>query len=79
VTGRRLIVGIFGMGIALPAALFFLLDLQSLPQFFTLAASCFLAWGTADLLASILDRPRLKDRSPGHAIREDWERRHRQD
>ena len=33
------------------------------------------AWGVADLFASILERPRLRDRSPGQAFREDWERR----
>lgn len=63
------------MGIALPTALFFLLGLQTPSQFFTLAASTFITWGVADLLASILEKPRLKDRSPGAAIREDWERR----
>jgi hypothetical protein len=63
------------MGIAVPLMLFFLLDLQTLPQLFTIAASTFLAWGIGDLLASILERPRLKDRSPGRALREDWERR----
>ena len=63
------------MGIALPVALFSLLGLQTRTQFFTIAASTFITWGVADLLASILERPRLKDRSPGAAIREDWERR----
>lgn len=63
------------MGIALPVVLFLLLGLQTWRQFFTIAASTFLTWGVADLFASILERPRLKDRSPGHAFREDWERR----
>ncbi len=66
------------MGALLPIALFFLLDLQTLSQFFTIAASTLLAWGGADLLASILERPRLDDRSPGRAIREDWDRRHKE-
>ena len=66
------------MGVVLPGVLFLLLDLQTFSQFFTLAASTFLTWGVADLLASILERPRLEDRSPGHAIREDWERRHKE-
>jgi hypothetical protein len=35
----------------------------------------FLAWGLSDLLSKILERPRLEDRSPGRAIREDLERR----
>jgi len=63
------------MGLAVPAALYFLLGLQSVSQFFTVAAAAFFAWGVADLLASILERPRLSDRTPRQAIREDWERR----
>ena len=63
------------MGIILPVALYFLLGLQTPSQFFTIAAASFLAWGVADLLASILERPRLTNRTPGGAIREDWERR----
>jgi hypothetical protein len=67
------------MGIALPAVLFFLLHLQTGSQFFTIAAATFLMWGVADLLASILERPRLQDRTPGRALREDWERRRTED
>ncbi len=63
------------MGIALPMALFFLLGLHTPSEFFTIAASTFLVWGVTDLLASILERPRLSNRTPGGAIREDWERR----
>ncbi len=63
------------MGVILPLALFLLLGLQTPSQLFTIAASTFLAWGVADLLASILEKPRLKNRTPGGAIREDWERR----
>lgn len=74
-SGPRLIIGILVMGIALPLVIFLLLGLQTWQQYFTIAASTFLTWGVADLLASILERPRLKDRSPGHAFREDWERR----
>lgn len=74
-SGRRLIIGAIGMGIILPLAIFLLLGLQTASQFFTIAASSFLAWGAADLLASILEKPRLTDRTPGGAIREDWERR----
>jgi hypothetical protein len=75
VSGTRLIVGAVVMGVALPATLFFLLRLQTLPQFFTIAAATFLTWGVADLLAQILEKPRLKDRTPGAALREDFERR----
>ena len=78
-SGPRLVVGIIVMGIALPLALCFLLGLRTPAQFFTVAASTFLTWGVADLFASILERPRLKDRSPGRALREDMERRHSED
>ncbi|MEA2338913.1 MAG: hypothetical protein QOE82_2920 [Thermoanaerobaculia bacterium] len=74
-TGPRLIVGIIVMGIAVPATIFFLLDLHTPAQFFTVSATTFLAWGLADLLASILARPRLENRSPGLAIKEDLDRR----
>ena len=74
-SGPRLIVGMIVMGIAVPATIFFLLGLHTPSQFFTVAATTFLAWGLADLLASILERPRLENRSPGMAIKEDLERR----
>lgn len=63
------------MGIAVPITLFFLLRLHTLSQLFTIFAVTFISWGVADLLSSILEKPRLKDRSPGDAIRQDWERR----
>jgi hypothetical protein len=63
------------MGIAIPVTLFFLLGLHTPSQLLTIAAATFCAWGISDLLATILERPRLKDRSPGRAIKEDWERR----
>ena len=63
------------MGIAVPLTLFFLLDLKTIPQFLTVAGTTFLTWGVADLFASILEKPRLKDRTPGKALREDMERR----
>ena len=74
-SGPRLIVGTIVMGIAVPATIFFLLGLHTPSQFFAVAATTFLAWGLADLLASILERPRLENRSPGMAIKEDLERR----
>lgn len=74
-SGPRLVVGIIVMGIALPLTIFFLLHLQTPGQFFTIAASTFLTWGVADLFASILEKPRLQDRTPGKALREDLERR----
>jgi len=63
------------MGIAVPFSIFFLLRLSTVTDFFTVAATTFLSWGVADLFATILEKPRLKDRSPRAAIREDWERR----
>lgn len=76
VSGTRLVVGIIVMGVALPLTLFFLLQLQTISQFLTLAASTFVTWGVADVLAGILERPRLQNRTPAQAIREDFERRH---
>ena len=64
------------MGVALPVMLFFLLRLHTIPQLLTIAAATFVAWGVADLLSQILDKPRLHNRTPGAALREDVERRH---
>jgi hypothetical protein len=75
VSGIRLLIGAIVMGIAVPVIVFLLLGLQTLGQLFTIAASTFLSWGVADLLANILEKPRLRDRSPGQALREDWDRR----
>ena len=74
-SGIRLVIGIIVMGIAVPVTLFLLLHLNTLSQLLTIAAVTFLSWGFGDLVASIMERPRLKDRSPGRALREDWERR----
>lgn len=74
-TGIRLVVGVIVMGILVPITLFLLLRLHTFAQLFTIAATTFLTWGVADMLATILERPRLKDRSPGKAIREDLQRR----
>jgi hypothetical protein len=74
-SGRRLIVGVIVMGIAVPLTIFFLLGLHTPSQFFTVAATTFLAWGLADLLATILEKPRLENRSAKLAIKEDLERR----
>jgi hypothetical protein len=71
----RLVVGAIVMGIAIPVALFFLLGLHTWSQLLTIAATTFLSWGVADLLATILEKPRLQGRSPGNALKEDWERR----
>ena len=74
-SGPRLIIGIIVMGVAVPLVIFFLLDLKTPAQLFGIAATTFLAWGVADLFSSILEKPRLNDRSPGRAIREDLQRR----
>jgi hypothetical protein len=79
VSGIRLVVGILVMGIAVPVTLFLLLDLHAPSALFTIAAVTFLAWGFGDLVSSILERPRLKERSPGRALREDWERRSKEE
>ena len=67
------------MGIAVPLTLCFLLELRTPSQVLTVAATTFLTWGVADLLASILEKPRLKDRTPGKALRADLERRKTED
>ena len=68
-------MGVIVMGIAVPVALFLLLDLHHLSQLLTIATMTFLSWCVADFLATLLSKPRLQNRSPGHAFREDWERR----
>lgn len=68
-SGIRLLIGALVMGVLLPVALFLLLGLQTPSQLFTLAISIFMAWGVSDFLSSILERPRLRDRSPGDALR----------
>jgi len=75
VSGIRLVVGVVVMGIAVPLTLFFFLHLTHIPKLLSIAAVTFLSWGVADLLSGILEKPRLKDRSPGKAVREDLERR----
>jgi hypothetical protein len=70
VTGLRLLIGVIVMGIAVPVTLFFILGLHSWSQLLTIAATTFLSWGVADLLATILGKPRLQGRSPGKAIKE---------
>ena len=77
-TGIRLVSGLIVMGVAVPVTIFLLLDLQGFPQFFTIAACTFLGWGAAELLAAILEKPRLQNRSPGHAIGEEFDRRTRE-
>lgn len=71
----RLLIGVIVMAFAVPITLFFLLGLHRLAQLFTIATVTLLAWGVADLLSTILEKPRLKDRSPGKALKEDWDRR----
>ena len=74
-SGLRLVVGLVVMGVAVPVTLFLLLGLHSYSQLFGIAATTFLSWGVADLLTTILEKPRLRDRSPGKALKEDLERR----
>ena len=74
-SGKRLLVGVIVMGVLVPLTLFYLLGLTSFGQLFAISGTTFTAWGVAHLFAGILERPRLSDRSPGRAIREDLERR----
>jgi hypothetical protein len=69
------LIGAIVMGVVVPITLVLLLDLRSLSSLLTIAATTFFSWGVADLLGTILTRPRLEDRSPGKALKEDWERR----
>lgn len=71
-SGKRLIVGAIVMGVLVPFTLFYLLRLRTLAELFAVAATCFLSWGVADLIAAILEKPRLEDRSPSGALRH-WE------
>jgi hypothetical protein len=73
-SGVRLLIGGVIMGVIVPITLFLLLRL-TVSELFTVFATTFLAWGVADLLSTILERPRLRDRSPGKALREDLDRR----
>jgi hypothetical protein len=75
VSGLRLVVGIVVMGVIVPIVLFLLLGLKSVSQLLTIAVSTLLAWGVADLFSGILERPRLKDRSPSQALKHDWQNR----
>ena len=77
-SGLRLLIGTLVMGVALPVTLFLLLGLRTPSQFFTIAATTFATWGIADLLASILEKPRLKNRTATGAFREDFERREKE-
>ena len=74
-SGIRLVVGIIVMGIIVPVTIFLLLRLHTISNLLTIVAVTFFSWGVADVISTILEKPRLKDRSPGRAIREDWERR----
>lgn len=74
-SGIRLLIGVIVMGIAVPITLFLLLGLHSIGDLFAIAATTFFSWGVADLLGNILEKPRLQGRSPGKALKEDWERR----
>jgi hypothetical protein len=75
VSGIRLLVGVIVMGIAVPLTLFLLLGLHRIPELLAIAATTFFSWCVADVLATVLTKPRLQDRSPGRAFKEDWERR----
>lgn len=61
------------MGVVVPVLLFVLLDLSRPIELFILSMTCFTGWGVADLIAMILTRRRLGDRSAREAL-EQWER-----
>lgn len=72
-SGRKLALSVMVMGLFVPLILGYFLQLETIGQFFTVAGTCIIGWAITDLTATILARPRLKNRSPGDAIR-DWER-----
>jgi len=72
-SGQKLAVGVIVMGVCVPLIVGYFLQLHTIAQFFTVAATCVLGWAITDITATILARPRLQNRSPGDAIR-DWER-----
>ena len=72
-SGQKLVVGVIAMGVCVPLIVGYFLQLHTVAQFFTVAATCVIGWAIADITATILARPRLQNRSPGDAIR-DWER-----
>ncbi|HUP49918.1 MAG TPA: hypothetical protein VNA04_14115 [Thermoanaerobaculia bacterium] len=74
-SGARLLVGSIVMAVVVPITIFLLLGLDTFAQLFTIAACTFLAWGVADLLARILEKPRLEDRTPRRALDEEFDRR----
>jgi len=61
------------MGVLVPVTIFFFLELESLTNLAGLSVILFLAWGITDFMATVISRPRLRDRSPGKAIAE-WDR-----
>lgn len=72
-TGPRLVTGAIAMGVVVPALLFVLLDLSRPIELFTLSITCFVGWGVADLVATILTRRRIEDRTARDVL-EQWER-----
>jgi hypothetical protein len=64
---------VIAMGVIVPVLLFVLLDLSRPLEFFILSATCFVGWGVADLVALILSRRRLENRTARQALSE-WEK-----
>lgn len=71
-TGRRLVIGLVTMGIAVPLVILYFLEQVSASGWLAIAATSFIGWCLAELLSNILARPRLENRSPASAIRE-WD------
>lgn len=71
-SGIRLAVGLVAMGGVVPLVVLYLLNTLSPSAWLSVAAPCFFGWCIAELIANILARPRLENRSPGDALRA-WE------
>lgn len=72
-TGKRLILGITVMGVAVPVILFLLLGLSRFNQLATITLVCMLGWAVAHLAGDILTMRRLGGRNnPVDALKQ-WE------
>jgi hypothetical protein len=76
-SGVRLLTGVIVMAVVVPLVLAYLLSVHTITDLLAIVATCLVGWGVADLVANILSRPRLRDRSPAKAIRQ-WEQQKRE-
>lgn len=58
------------MGIVVPIVILFFLETWTAGAWLTVAIPSFFGWCIAEFAANLLARPRLRNRTPGSAIRE---------